>query len=137
MAGRNRRYTNHQPKITIPYNPLIFQEKSFLFSSAKIPITSLFHKAQNYEKKLKQGTVKTQAELAQKKGISQPTISRTLILLKLAPEIKEYLTNLTDQSLIKFFTETKLRRIATIKNHQTQMKKFEGLKKMANIQEET
>lgn len=108
QQSRTRRYTNHPHNIIIPYNPLIFQEKSFLFNPAKTPVTSLFHKAQKFENLLTQGVANSQTELARRQGISQPTVSQILNLLKLTPEIKEYITNLTDQAQIKFFTQRRL-----------------------------
>jgi hypothetical protein len=62
-----------------------------LFGSVKIPATILLRKAQQYEKMLKRGTVKSQAELARKERISKTRVSQIMNLLKLAPEIKEQL----------------------------------------------
>lgn len=57
-------------------------------------------------------------------------------LLKIAPKIGEYLTSLTDESLLRFFTERRLRKIAGIKDHAEQIRKFQELKKKAGIREE-
>jgi len=50
-------------------------------------------------------------------------------LLKLDPEIRDYIKNLDDPDQIKYFTERKLRAIATIKNSKKQHVEFERLKK--------
>jgi len=56
-------------------------------------------------------------------------------LLKLAPEIQEYLKNLNDSSLLRFFNVKRLRPIASIKDKQTQLEKFEELKRKVGIKE--
>jgi hypothetical protein len=55
-------------------------------------------------------------------------------LLKLAPEIQEYLTNLSNPSVPRFFNEKRLRPIASIKNKKAQLEKFQELKREAGIQ---
>ena len=50
-------------------------------------------------------------------------------LLKLAPEIQGYLKNLTDPLQIQYFIEKRLRPITKIKDHQEQIRKFDGLKR--------
>jgi hypothetical protein len=52
-------------------------------------------------------------------------------LFKLAPEIKEYLKNLSSPSLLRFFNEKRLRPIASIKNKKAQLEKFQELNQKA------
>lgn len=56
-------------------------------------------------------------------------MTQILNLLNLAPQIREYLNSLKDPSLIRYFTERRLRAIAVIKDHEAQVKQFEELKK--------
>ena len=49
-------------------------------------------------------------------------------LLKLAPDIQDYLKNLNDPLLLNFFNEKRLRPIASIMDKQIQLEKFEKLK---------
>ena len=50
-------------------------------------------------------------------------------LLKLAPEIHEYLKTLSDPSLLRFFNEKRLRPIASMKDKQAQLEKIHTLKR--------
>jgi len=52
-------------------------------------------------------------------------------LLKLVPGIRDYITNLNNPDQIKYFTERKLRAIATINNPKKQQAEFEKLKKLS------
>ena len=71
----------------------------------------------------------TKAQLARKKKTSRARITQIMNLLKLDPDIRDYIKNLKDPDQIKFFTERKLREISTIPNSKFQIKKFEKLKK--------
>ena len=51
-----------------------------------------------------------------------------LNLLKLVPQIQDYLSGLTDESLLRFFTERRLRKITSEKDPETQLEKFYELK---------
>ena len=64
----------------------------------------------------------TRAELARGLGASRARITQIMNLLKLAPEIQEYLRNLNDPSLLRFFNEKRFKPIASIKDKQTQLK---------------
>ena len=56
-------------------------------------------------------------------------MTQIMNLLKLAPEIRDSIKNLSDPDQIKFFTERKLRAIATINNLKKQQVEFDKLKK--------
>lgn len=94
-----------------------------------------FLRAKQYEKLLKHKKVKNKTELAQKEKTSKARITQILNLLKLAPEIQEYLKNLTDEKQLRFFTEKRLRPITQIKDHEAQLRKFTGLKSQVEDQE--
>jgi hypothetical protein len=82
---------------------------------------------------LKTGKVKSQAEMARQEGITKARLTQIMNLLKLTPEIQEYLKNLSNPSLLRFFNEKQLRPIASIKDKQAQVKKFEGLKRRLEL----
>ena len=114
-------------KIKIPYNPLILKGKFKRCTLRRRPLEAL-RKPEQYQKLLQQKVVRNKSELAQREGVSSARITQFLNLLSLAPEIKECLANLSDQQQIKFFTERRLRKIATLKNHEKQLKRFQQLK---------
>jgi hypothetical protein len=74
-------------------------------------------KALEYSKLLDQGLVNSQAELARKENVNRARITQILNLFKLAPKIQEYLSNLTDEKQIRYFTERRLRQITKIPNY--------------------
>ena len=77
--------------------------------------------------------VKSQAEIARQEGVNKARITQIMNLLKLAPEIQDYLKNLKEPKSIHFFTENRLRPIAKTKDHHEQTRKFEELKQKAEI----
>ena len=77
---------------------------------------------------MEQGLVNSKAELAQREGLTRARMTQILNLLKLPPEIQKYLKSINTEYQTRFFTEKKLRKIATIKDPKTQLKKFEELK---------
>ena len=103
-------------------------------------IIDLINRAKRYqielkEARLNQGRVKTQTELARKLGTSKARLTQIMNLLKLAPEIQEYLKNLSNPSLLRFFNEKRLRPIASIKNKKAQLEKFQELNQKAGIED--
>jgi hypothetical protein len=96
-----------------------------------------FLKAKHYQKLLQHKVVKNNNELAEKEGFTRARVTQILNLLKLAPEIQEYLSKITDKELLRFFTERRLRKIAAIKDHKTQLKRFQKLKKEVGIREDS
>ena len=77
---------------------------------------------------MNQGIVKSQAEIAQREGISRVSVIRTMSFLRLAPEIQDYLLSLPDSKQAEFFTEKRLRKLTQIKDHEAQLEKFERIK---------
>jgi transcriptional regulator with XRE-family HTH domain len=93
------------------------------------PAVVLLEKAGKYAEMLKKREVKSQAELARKTGVNKARITQIMNLLKLAPEIQDYLKSLTDPLQIQYFTEKRLRPITKIEDHQEQIRKFDELKR--------
>jgi hypothetical protein len=89
------------PKITIPYNPLLFNKIKY----PQPTIKDLLYKAEKYDSELLKAKAVprifyTKAGLARKLGISKARLTQIMNLLKLAPEIQEDLKNLNDPSLL-------------------------------------
>jgi len=84
---------------------------------------------------LSHGKAKSQAEIARRAGVNKARITQIMNLLKLAPEIQDYLKNLKEPELIHFFTEKRLRPITNTENHQEQIRKLEELKQKTGIKE--
>ena len=78
------------PKITIPYNPLLFNK----IVCNQPTIIELMSRAERYQNTLRgNNRVNTQAALARKLGISKARLTQIMNLMKLAPEIKSYKKN--------------------------------------------
>ena len=91
------------------------------------PKIDWYGKALEYQKMLSMGVAKNKAEIARIEGISRARVTQILDLLKLAPEIQNYLMTIEDRKDPKILTERRLRKIAKINNHKLQIKKFQEL----------
>ena len=69
------------------------------------------------------------SELAKEEGITRARMTQIMNLLKLAPEIREYIRNLNDPEEIDYFTERRLRKISSEAEPEIQVKRFEQLRK--------
>jgi hypothetical protein len=65
--------------------------------------------------------------------MTRARVTQILNILKLAPEIQDYRSGLTDESLLRYFTERRLRQITSEKDLETQLEKFEALKKREDL----
>ena len=124
------------PKINIPYNPLLFNRIKY----PQPTIKDLLSKAEKYDSELLKaktvpGIFYTRAGLARKLGISKARLTQIMNLLKLAPEIREYLKDLNDPSPLYYFNEKRLRPIASIEDKQKQLAKFADLKRKIEVKE--
>jgi hypothetical protein len=79
---------------------------------------------------LNPGRVNTQATLARKLGMSKARLTQIMNLMKLAPEVRGYLKSLDDPLHLHYFNEKRLRPPANLKDKQTQLEKFEELKRI-------
>ena len=123
---------NTFPQIVIPYNPLLMH--TIWPKNKPTPAVVLLEKAGKYAEMLKKREVKSQAELARRAGVNRARITQIMNLLKLAPEIQDYLKNLTDPLQIQYFSEKRLRLIAKTKDQQEQIRKFEELKRRFDLE---
>jgi hypothetical protein len=128
MAGRTSRYTNPDVIIEIPFD-LVLYLKIIAERRVDISFDNYFEKASLYQNLLESGKVKSLGELAQMEKVSKARSSQIMALRNLAPEIKNWLLEIADTTLIskQKITEKKLRQIAKIRNHQEQIKKFQNL----------
>lgn len=111
-------------KIPIRYDPILLQK---IWPRKKpTPVTELLKRAEKYAEMLSQGKAKSQAEIARRESVNRARITQITNLLKLSPEIQDYLKNLKEPRLIHYFTEKRLRPIAKIKDHQEQIRKFQN-----------
>jgi hypothetical protein len=87
------------PKITIPYNTLLFNKIVY----TQPTIIELIDRAERYQNTLRRNNrVNTRAALARKLGISKARLTQIMNLLKLAPEMKSYIKKLDDQELLHY-----------------------------------
>ena len=115
------------PKITIPYNPLLFNKIVY----NQPTIIDLINRAERYQNTLRgNNRVNSQAALARKLEISKARLTQIMNLLKLAPEINSYIKKLDDQELLHFFNEKRLRSIASIQDEKIQIFEFKKIKKV-------
>jgi transcriptional regulator with XRE-family HTH domain len=99
-----------------------------------IPAAVLLEKAEKYAEMIKKSEVKSQAELARKSGVNRARITQIMNVLKLAPEIQDYLKSLDEPFQIQYFTEKRLRPITKIKDDQEQIRKFDELKRRFDLE---
>ena len=120
------------PKLTIPFKPLLFhgntEKRKRPKAKKRDDIQKLLARAEAYQAIMTQKRL-TKAQLARKKKTSRARITQIMNLLKLDPEIRDYIKNIDNPDQITYFTERKLRAIATIKNSKKQHDEFERLKK--------
>jgi hypothetical protein len=111
--------------IDIPFDPVL-RLKLMCERGGVKSFDYWFEKASLYKNLLKNGKVKNLGELAEKEGVSKARISQIMSLRNLAPEIKNWLLEIADTTLIPYrkITEKKLRQIAAIRNHKQQIQKF-------------
>jgi Tfp pilus assembly major pilin PilA len=130
LAGRTSRYTNFSVIIPIPFNPLLF--KKILSNIRDVKSCEYwFEKASLYQNLLESGKVKNLSELARLEKVSKARISQIMCLNNLAPEIKRWLLTIATETTwnrtrtwVNGLNDKKLRKIATIRNHKQQIKKF-------------
>ena len=125
MAGRTVRYLNFSVTLDIPFDPVLRLKLMYERGDVK-SFDYWFEKASLYQNLLENGKVKNLGELARMEKVSKARISQSMALRKLATEIKNWLLEIADTTIIpnRKITEKKLRQIATIKNHKQQIKNF-------------
>ena len=82
-------------------------------------------KALEFQDLLDTGMVNNQADLAKRYGISRARVTQYLNLLKLPDEIIDFLkANKDQESILRYFTERRLRELTRLKGNERRLKKF-------------
>ena len=107
-------------------------DETGVVSSDRLKAIERSHKWQNplrlaskYQTLLDNG--KTKADIARTMGISRARVTQVMSLLKLHPEIQDYLNNTKHSLDAKPLTERKLRDIAAIQSNEDQLTVFHKL----------
>jgi hypothetical protein len=90
-------------------------------------VKELLLQAQEWQRMLESGDIKDQADIARYEGLSRARITQIMSLLRLAPEIQEYILAMHKTSRRPFLTERSLRPITQIDDHRKQLEAFEAL----------
>ncbi len=85
-----------------------------------------FYIAEKFQNQLETGSV-NKADLARRHGMSRARVTQIMNLLKLEPEIREEILNMSNGDQ-RYFTERKLRKIAGLSSPKKQLQVFEHLK---------
>ena len=82
-------------------------------------------KALEFQNLLETKTVNSQADLAERYGISRARVTQYLNLLKLPDEIVDFLkANTNQETVLRYFTERKLRELGRLKGNERCVKRF-------------
>jgi hypothetical protein len=117
--------------------PILFDPKLFHWvkdaplkvkPKKRLSIIALLALTEDYKATINERRL-TMSQLANERGMTRARMTQIMNLLKLAPEIRDYIKNLEDTDEIKYFTEKKLRSIAILPKPNMQLVKFEKLKK--------
>jgi hypothetical protein len=110
MDGRTSRYTNTEVIIEIPFDPVLYL-KIITKRRVYISFDNYFEKAKLYQNMLESGKVKNLGEIARMEKVSKARISQIMALRNLAPEIKNWLLEIADTTIMpnRKITEKKLR----------------------------
>jgi len=90
-------------------------------------VIELLQRAQEWHRQLEAGEVRTQAEIAQREGITRARVTQVMSLLRLAREIQEHVLSLPDTVRRPAITERALRPIAQLQEVNEQRARFEEL----------
>jgi hypothetical protein len=78
------------------------------------PIVGLLKQAQEFQRRLDSGEVRTQAEIASQEGLTRARVTQLLNLLKLPPDVQRAILSLPVGTPARVVTERKLRRITSL-----------------------
>ena len=87
-------------------------------------VVELLRKANEWKALLESGKVASQAEIARQEGITRTRVTQVMGMLRLAPEIQEYILSMPDAVHRPPVTERMLRPIKTNNNHHDPLRKI-------------
>ncbi|MGB9605736.1 MAG: hypothetical protein ACP5U2_17910 [Bryobacteraceae bacterium] len=90
-------------------------------------VVELLRKALEWQALLESGEVPSQAAIARREGITRARVTQVMGLLRLAPEIQEYILSMSDAVRRPAITERTLRPIAQMEHRADQKAKFQEL----------
>ena len=95
---------------------------------AKTPaVVELLKMAMEWQRQLDAGEAATQAEIARREGITRARVTQIMAMLRLAPEIQEYVLALPEMVGRPAISERALRPIAQIEDSEQQLAEFRRL----------
>ena len=83
--------------------------------------------ARQFLEMIDSGQVINAAELSRDQGITRARVSQVMSLLRLAPEIQDYIDNLDDHEGVRHLTERKMREVVKIEDAAGQVAQFEKI----------
>ena len=83
--------------------------------------------ARQFLEMIDSGQVVNAAELSREQGITRARVSQVMSLLRLAPEIQDYIDNLDEQKGVRHLTERKMREVVKIEDAAGQVAQFEKI----------
>jgi len=90
-------------------------------------VVELLRKALEWQALIESGQVPSQAAIARREGITRARVTQVMGLLRLAPEIQEYILSMSDAVRRAAISERALRPIALLENHSAQQVAFSML----------
>ncbi|MCL5884366.1 MAG: hypothetical protein M1377_03300 [Deltaproteobacteria bacterium] len=90
-------------------------------------VTELLRKAIEWRRQLDAGEVRNQAEIARREGITRARVTQIMGMLRLAPEIREYILSLPAPIHRPPVTERWIRPIESITDRNDQVREFHKL----------
>lgn len=87
-------------------------------------VVELLQKALEWQGLLKSGEAANRAEIARGEGLSRARVTQVMSLLRLAPEIREYILSMTESVGRPTVTERALRPISRLENTRDQLRRF-------------
>lgn len=90
-------------------------------------VVELLRSAQEWRRQLDAGEVTNQAEIARREGITRARVTQVMSLVRLAPDIQEYVLSLPETVRRPIITERALRPIALLETATDQKTRFQEL----------
>jgi len=87
-------------------------------------IIEALNRARDWQRMIDAGEVKNAAQIARDHDVTRARVSQVMTLLRLAPEIVEYIDDLDGSEGCLHLTERKVRAIALLENHDAQRAAF-------------